>query len=41
MVFYYNILGELKMDFYNAFFKELNVHQTFEGFVYVAFIALN
>ena len=32
-----------KMDFYNAFFKELDipVHQIFEGFVYVAFIAFN
>ena len=24
-----------KMDFYNAFFEELNIHQIFEGFVYV------
>ena len=30
-----------KMDFYNAFFKELDIHQIFEGFVYVAFIAFN
>ena len=30
-----------KMDFYNAFFKELDIHQLFEGFAYVAFIAFN
>ena len=30
-----------KMDFYSAFVKELNIHQIFGGFVYLAFIALN